>query len=86
MADILFTIAAAITLAAMILSFLRLLMGPTASDRAVGLDAMTIITIPLITYIAFKTGLAMYIDVALIYALASFVGVVAVARYLERGM
>jgi multicomponent Na+:H+ antiporter subunit F len=47
---------------------------------------MTIITISIIAFIALISERLIYIDVALVYGLVSFLGVVAVARYLERGL
>lgn len=86
MADILFNIAAVIMLISLVLAMIRLLLGPTAADRTVALDAMTIIALSLISWIAFMSGRVIYLDVALVYGLISFVGVVAIARYIERGV
>jgi len=47
---------------------------------------MTIITVSLIAFIGYKLGRGIYLDVALVYALVSFLGVVAVARFFERGL
>ncbi|MCK4530861.1 MAG: cation:proton antiporter [Candidatus Marinimicrobia bacterium] len=60
--------------------------GPTAADRVVALDAMTIISISLIIFLAATLQRVIYIDIAMVYGLISFVGVVAIARYLERGI
>ncbi len=86
MADLLFNIAAVIMMISLVLAMVRLLLGPTAADRAVALDAMTIIALSLIGWIAFMSGRVIYLDVALVYGLISFVGVVAIARYVERGV
>lgn len=86
MADIIYQIAGGIALAAMVLAFVRMLLGPSAADRVVALDVMTIISISLITLISLVLGRVIYIDIALVYGLISFVGVVAIARYLERGL
>ena len=56
------------------------------ADRVVSLDVMTIISISIIVYIGSLAGRIIYLDVAMVYALISFLGVVAVARYLERGL
>jgi multicomponent Na+:H+ antiporter subunit F len=85
-AELLFWIAGGIAVLAAVLSFVRVLAGPSAADRTVGLDGMTIITISIIAFVAFVSGRVIYIDVALVYGLVSFLGVVAVARYLERGV
>lgn len=86
MAELLFWIAGGIATLAAVLAFTRVLAGPSAADRTVGLDGMTIITISIIAFVAFSSGRVIYIDVALVYGLVSFLGVVAVARYLERGL
>ena len=69
-----------------ILLLLRLIMGPTASDRAVAADTASTVTTALIVLLAlvFKRGI--YLDVALVYAVLMFIGLVAVARYLEKGI
>jgi len=68
------------------LSVYRLLRGPSASDRAVALDALTNITTALLVLIAFLSARFIYLDVALVYAILAFIGVVAVARYMEGGL
>jgi multicomponent Na+:H+ antiporter subunit F len=82
----LFTTAGVIAVLAGAISFIRLLAGPSAADRAVALDAMTIIALSVIAVIAMFAGRAIYIDVALVYGLVSFLGVIALARFIERGM
>jgi len=76
----------AILSAAISLGTYRLLKGPTASDRAVALDALTNITTALLVLIAFLSARFIYLDVALVYAILAFVGVIAIARYLEGGL
>lgn len=86
MADLIYNIAAIIALTGMVLSFARLILGPTIADRAVALDGMTIIAISLIVFIAYYSNRVIYLDVAIVYGLISFIGIVAIARYLERGI
>ena len=86
MANIIYNIAAIIALAGIVLSFIRLILGPTIADRAVALDGMTIIAISLIVFISYYSNRVIYLDVAIVYGLISFVGIVAIARYLERGI
>ena len=86
MANILFYTAVSIALLAVVISFIRLLIGPSVADRTVALDGMTIISISVITAAAFFLGRVIYIDVALVYALISFLGVIAIARFIERGL
>jgi len=68
-----------------ILALIRVIRGPTAPDRVVGVD--TINTMVIVGMIAF--GIAyrevIYIDVAIVYALLSFISTLFIARYLEGG-
>ena len=86
MADLIYNVAAIFALTGMVLSFARLILGPTIADRAVALDGMTIIAISLIVFIAYYSNRVIYLDVAIVYGLISFIGIVAIARYLERGI
>jgi len=85
-AHIIYNIALIITIAGVLLVFVRMIKGPTVADRTVALDVMTIIAISIIVYLAAVSGRVIYLDVAMVYGLVSFLGVVAVARYLERGL
>ncbi len=69
-----------------VLALYRLIIGPSVSDRVVALDALTNITTALLVLIAFLSARFIYLDVALVYAILAFIGVVAVARYLEGGL
>jgi multicomponent Na+:H+ antiporter subunit F len=69
-----------------LLSFLRLLLGPRATDRAVALDNVTLVTTSLLVLVAVLEGRSMLLDVALVYSVLSFLGVLALARYLDGGM
>jgi multicomponent Na+:H+ antiporter subunit F len=85
-ANTIFVVAGAVALIATALAFVRILLGPTIPDRAVGLDGMTIIAISLIAFLAHFSNRLIYLDVALVYAVVSFLGVVALGRYVERGL
>ena len=68
------------------LALYRLLKGPTAADRMVALDAITNTTAGVLLIIALVSQRFIYLDVTLVYAILSFVGVIVVARYLEGGL
>lgn len=68
------------------LSIVRFIKGPTGADRAVALDIMTNITIVLLVVLGFFFQRYVYLDVALVYGILSFVGIMAIARYLEGGL
>ena len=71
---------------AIVFGIIRLVIGPHTVDRVVAIDLLTIVTIALIALLAHHAGRYIYLDVALVYGLLSFLGVLAVARYLERGI
>lgn len=75
--------AGAITLLAVIISFIRFLSGPDYLNRVVAFDAMTIISLSGIVLLSHFLERMLYMDVALVYGLLSFLGVIAVARYGE---
>ncbi len=64
----------------------RAVVGPTTSDRVVGVDGTVTITIALMVLLASFFDRQVYLDVALVYAVLGFIGVLAVARYMERGV
>lgn len=72
--------------AGIILCFLRMLKGPTASDRAVAVDTVTTTIVALLVLLGFIFERYVYLDVSLVYSMISFVGLVALARFLERGI
>jgi multicomponent Na+:H+ antiporter subunit F len=68
------------------LSLYRFIKGPDVSNRVISFDVMTVISVSVIALIAHFAGRIIYLDVALVYALLSFLSVVVVARYIERGL
>ena len=72
--------------AAIFLCLLRMLKGPTASDRAVALDTLSTLTVVLLVLLGYIFKRYIYLDVSLVYAVLTFVGSVAIARFLERGI
>ncbi len=68
------------------LTIVRLVKGPTSADRAVALDILTNVTIVFLVLLGYYFGRFVYLDVALVYGILAFVGVIALARYLEGGL
>jgi multicomponent Na+:H+ antiporter subunit F len=85
LADFLLQIAVVLIFFSIAFSVLRLVIGRTAIDRVVAIDMLTVVTISLVTLYAHISGRFVYIDVALVYGLLSFLAVLAIARFLERG-
>lgn len=86
MVNIILQIAGGIMLLSMLLSLYRFFKGKSLVDRIIAFDVMNIITISLIALITLFSGRTIYIDVALIYGLLSFLGVIIIARYLEKSL
>ena len=85
MADTIVTVAAVLIGLAIVLAVIRLVIGRTVVDRIVALDMLTVISLSLIALYAHVSGRFIYLDVALVYGLLSFLAVLAIARFLEKG-
>ena len=85
MTEIILTAAGVLLALAFLLAMIRFALGPRAVDRVVSFDVLTILSIGAIVIAALVAGRAIYLDVALVYALLSFLGVIVAARYLEGG-
>ena len=75
-----------ISLAAIVLAFVRFMIGPTLLNRVVAFDTVGIIAVSLIIMLAMILKRFIYVDVALVYGLLSFLGVLVIARTVERGL
>jgi multicomponent Na+:H+ antiporter subunit F len=85
LADIILQIAVVLIFLSIVFGVLRLVIGKTAIDRVVAIDMLTVVTISLIALYAHISGRFVYLDVALVYGLLSFLAVLAIARFLEKG-
>lgn len=86
MADFFLFVAAILIFFGIVLGVLRLILGRTVVDRVAAVDMLTVISISMIALYAHISGRFIYLDVALVYGVLSFLSVLAVARYLERGL
>ena len=86
MAEITVIISALLIFFSIVFGIIRLVIGPDTVDRVVAIYLLTIVTIALIALLAHNMERYIYLDVALVYGLLSFLGVLAVARYLEKGL
>jgi len=75
-----------ISLLGVAVSLIRFLVGPTLLNRVVAFDTVGIIAVSLIIVIAMIMKRFIYVDVALVYGLLSFLGVLVIARTVERGL
>ncbi len=80
-----FFITTTILALAIIIPFYRVAVGPTVYDRILGsgvIGTKTIVLISLVGYLFDRFD--MFVDIVLAYALLNFIGVIAIAKYLER--
>ncbi len=64
----------------------RFLLGTSVVDRVVALDVLTISSVGLIVLLAHFFHRGIYIDVSIVYAILSFIGVIIIAKYLEKSL
>jgi len=83
MVNHLLNISAIIILLSILLSTYRFIKGPTCFDRIAAFDTMSISTISLIVLISMFSDRIIYLDIAIIYGLLSFLGVIIISKYLE---
>ncbi|MDZ7702998.1 MAG: monovalent cation/H+ antiporter complex subunit F [Trueperaceae bacterium] len=69
--------------AALLLTVVRLILGPSLPDRVVALDLLSVLAISFIAIYSMSTSRSVFLDAALALALVSFLGTVAFARYIE---
>ena len=60
----------------------RIAHGPSAADRMVAIDILGTVVVGFVAIIMAITGKAYLLDIAMVWALVSFVGTLALAKYL----
>lgn len=86
MAEKILIAAAVLIFLGVALGVLRLVLGRTVVDRIAAVDMLTVVSISLIALYAHVGGRAIYLDVALVYGVLSFLAVLAIARHLDQGL
>ena len=71
---------------AMLMAMVRFVKGPSVVDRVVAFDSLTITSLVVISVIAMLSNRMIYFDVAIVYGLLSFIGVIVVAKYIQKGL
>lgn len=61
----------------------RLLKGPTNFDRLMASDTLVVIAAAFLAVYSALSGGALYLDVAIVYVVIGFIGVVTIARFLQ---
>jgi multicomponent Na+:H+ antiporter subunit F len=83
--DYMYNIGAIIVMLMIFMSLIRALVGPTAPDRVTAINIIGTKTLIIITLIARIYEQKYFLDIAMVYALMSFITTIGVAKYLEKG-
>ena len=62
-------------------SMIRIVIGPTIVDRMIGFSMVSAQILALLAVLSVQAGRAIYVDVALVYDIFGFVGLLAITRY-----
>ena len=79
------TISQLMLVAAMACAVWRLVRGPRAQDRVLGLDALYVAAMLLLLVFGIRTGKDLYFEASLVIGMLGFVATVALAKFLMRG-
>ena len=80
-----FEVGGAAIVVAMLLAFVRAILGPTIYDRILSVNIFGTKTVLLIGLWGFITERPEFLDLALVYALLNFIGTIAVLKFFESG-
>jgi multicomponent Na+:H+ antiporter subunit F len=83
--DLEYLLVISLTLLALVLLY-RLWGGPTTGDRVLALEIIGALGVLILVGLSVISGRAIYLDLAVLLALFSFLGTLVIARYLERGL
>ncbi len=86
MVNTILTIALAIILLSIVITIIKFAIGKTVVDRVIAFDIMTISSLAMIAIIAKFAGRIIYLDIAIVYGLLSFLAVIIIAKYLEKSL
>ena len=84
MSEIIVSLAFILLGIALVITFIRLIKGPTLPDRVVALEMMASLTVAFIGVYAVASGRGEFLDVAMVLALTAFLAAVGFSRYLEK--
>ncbi|HOK40928.1 MAG TPA: monovalent cation/H+ antiporter complex subunit F [bacterium] len=65
------------------LCLIRIMLGPTAPDRTVAIDILGILIVGFCALFALTYNLDFMLNIAITWSLLSFIGTIALAKYLE---
>ena len=80
-----FSVTAVAILISVAMALTRSIMGPTAYDRILAVNAIGTKTVLLIAVVGFMNDRPDFLDLAIVYALMNFIGTLAVLKYFKFG-
>lgn len=69
----------------MLFCVIRLIIGPSAQDRALAMDTLWVCTMLFVLLMGIRFESLLYFDIAILIALTGFISTIAVAKFLMRG-
>ena len=81
-----FFYAAVVVMIGAFMALLRVFFGPSVPDRVVGVDTLNTLIVAGMVLLGAAYDRKIYIDIAIVYALLSYVGTLAIAKYLQGGL
>jgi multicomponent Na+:H+ antiporter subunit F len=76
---------AVVLIVGMFMILIRAIAGPTVYDRILATNALGTKTIVFVTLLGYISGRTEFIDMAIIYALVSFITTIAILKFAEMG-
>jgi len=69
----------------MVIALIRVILGPDAPSRVVGVDTINTMVVVSMVLLGAAFEQVIFVDVAIVYALLSFISTLFIAKYLEKG-
>lgn len=86
MLDVMLYIALAILAVSVLLCLLRILKGPSISDRVIALDSLGIHLIAMTAMMAALLRTSAFMGIILLIGILSFIGTLSFSKFIERGV
>ncbi|HII67402.1 MAG: multicomponent Na+:H+ antiporter subunit [Thermococcaceae archaeon] len=68
------------------ITLIRVMLGPSVPDRVVGVDTLNTLIVAGMILLGAAYDRVIYIDIAIVYALLSYIGTLVIAKYLQGGL
>ena len=71
---------------ALVLLFIRVIIGPSSQDRILALDAIGVLLVGFIGILMILQDTSVFSDIVLVLTILGFVGTLTLSKFLERGV